>query len=72
MAKVCMFCWKEPRSWNNRSHSNRATKRWYKPNIILKKITLGNWDILNLKICASCYKNKKEYSKILSMLKWEI
>lgn len=56
MSKVCQTCGKWPKSWNNRSHSNRATKRWFKPNIINKNVDLWDWFKIKVRICASCYK----------------
>jgi len=56
MSKVCEACWKRPFSWNNRSHSMRATRRWFKPNIISKKIDLWDWIKVRVKICSRCYK----------------
>jgi large subunit ribosomal protein L28 len=41
MAKRCEFCGKHPHSGNKRSFSNKATKRWFKPNIIKKKIEIA-------------------------------
>ncbi len=56
MAKVCQLCLKWSKSWNNRSHSNRATKRSFKPNIINKNFDLWDWFKARVKLCASCYK----------------
>lgn len=33
MSKVCTVCGKKPGYGNNRSHSNRATRRRFNPNL---------------------------------------
>ncbi len=38
MARVCQVTWKKTSTWNNRSHSMRATKRKFYPNLFYKKI----------------------------------
>jgi len=38
MARVCQVTWKKTSTWNNRSHSLRATKRKFYPNLFYKKI----------------------------------
>ena len=64
MAKVCVVCDKWTVSWNNRSHSNRATKRTYKPNLFTKNMDLGNGLKVRVKICSSCYKKLSAQWKI--------
>ncbi len=56
MWKVCQVCNKWTSSWNNRSHSMRATKRTFKPNIFSKKVDLWEGFKVKVKICSSCYK----------------
>lgn len=54
MSKRCEICEKGPRTWNHRSHSNKATIRRFKPNIIVKRLKiLGGKKV---KICSRCYK----------------
>ena len=55
MAKKCDICWKAPRSWNKRSFSNSAVKRFFRPNIQKKKIQI-NWFITEIKVCTRCLK----------------
>ena len=38
MARVCEITWKKVSVWNNRSHSMRATKRKFYPNLFYKNI----------------------------------
>ena len=64
MARLCEVCWKKTVSWNSRSHSNRATKRTFKPNIFNKYIDLGEWFKVRVKICSSCYKKLSAEGKI--------
>ena len=39
MSRVCEITWKRTAVGNNRSHSMRATKRKFYPNLFYKKIT---------------------------------
>ena len=39
MSRVCEITWKRTSVWNNRSHSMRATKRKFYPNLFYKNIT---------------------------------
>ncbi len=56
MAKRCQICGKEPHSWNKRSFSNKASKRWFKPNILTKKIEVLPGIYETIKVCSRCYK----------------
>ena len=38
MSRVCQVTWKKTSVWNRRSHSLRATKRKFYPNLFYKKI----------------------------------
>jgi len=38
MSRVCQVTGKRTSTWNNRSHSLRATKRKFYPNLFVKKI----------------------------------
>jgi len=38
MSRVCVVTWKRTSVWNRRSHSMRATKRKFYPNLFWKKI----------------------------------
>lgn len=53
MAKVCTVCGKKPGYGNNRSHSNRATRRRFEPN--LQKIRIiKNGSPAREYVCAKC------------------
>lgn len=39
MSRVCEVTWKKTSVWNNRSHSLRATRRKFYPNLFYKNIT---------------------------------
>jgi large subunit ribosomal protein L28 len=38
MSRIFEVTWKKTATWNNRSHSLRATKRKFYPNLFYKKI----------------------------------
>ena len=40
MSKRCAITGKGPRSGNNVSHAKNRTKRWFKPNLQKKKVTI--------------------------------
>ncbi|MCL4472550.1 MAG: 50S ribosomal protein L28 [Thermoleophilia bacterium] len=53
MSKVCTVCGKKPGYGNNRSHSNRATRRRFNPN--LQKIrVIQNGSPTRAYVCAKC------------------
>jgi len=56
MSKICATCGKGPAIGNNRSHSNRATKRRFDPNLQRVRI-LVNDHPQNAYICARCLKS---------------
>ena len=60
MARQCMISWKKTTSGNNRSHSMRATKRTFKPNLIKKKVVI-DWIPVTIKISARYYKKYKHF-----------
>ncbi len=61
MARVCYFTWKGTKSWNNRSHSMRATKRKFKPNLINKWVILPDWRRIKIKIDSRLYKKVRGF-----------
>ncbi len=61
MARICDFSGKWTRSGNMRSHSMRATKRAFKPNLINKQVTLEDGSKLNVKISSKIYKKLKGF-----------
>ena len=57
MAKVCELCAKKTVVGNNRSHSNRATKRKFFPNLFKKRLySTGMQMFVTLKVCSRCIK----------------
>ncbi len=52
MSKVCDICGKKRTSGNNISHSNKKTKRVFKPNLQSVKI-----DGKKIKVCSKCIKS---------------
>lgn len=59
MARICYFSWKGTASWNNRSHSMRATKRTFKTNLLNKKVKLEDGSSVKIKISSKVYKKMK-------------
>ena len=59
MAKRCEICGKGPVAGQSRSFSNKANKRWFKPNIIKKKIEIAEGIKVVVKVCAKCYKKMR-------------
>ncbi len=41
MSKRCAITGKGPRSGNKVSHAKNRTKRWFKPNLQKKRVTIG-------------------------------
>jgi large subunit ribosomal protein L28 len=58
MSKVCVSCGKAPVVGNNRSHSNRATKRWFEPNLQRVHIVIDG-QAKHEYVCARCLKGGK-------------
>ena len=55
MAKVCYSCNKGPNFGNNRSHSLRATRRRWNPNLQKIRIQEGS-SVRREYVCTSCLK----------------
>lgn len=65
MSRVCQITGKSVMVGNNVSHSNRKTKRTFRPNLITKKFYIPEEDqYITLKISASALRtiNKKGIS----------
>lgn len=58
MAKVCHSCGKGPQYGNARSHSLRATRRRWDPNLQRVRIQEGN-STKRAWVCTSCLKGFK-------------
>ncbi len=50
---MCEFCGKKPSSGHNVSHSKRRTGRWWKPNVVRKRLTI-NGQVRRVYICTRC------------------
>lgn len=59
MARRCDICGKGPMSGNSVSHSNRKTRRVWRPNLhkVTKKV---NGKLVKLNVCSKCYKKIDE------------
>ena len=58
MSNVCAVCGKYPVSGNNVSHSNKKTKRVFKPNVIKAKVEI-NGRVQKVNVCTKCLKAGK-------------
>jgi large subunit ribosomal protein L28 len=58
MAKVCEVCGKAKMSGCNVSHSNRHTKRIWKPNIQRVRAKVGS-ETKRINVCTSCLRSGK-------------
>ena len=56
MSRICVSCGKKPAVGNNRSHSNRATKRRFEPNLQRVRILLDGRP-QQAYVCARCLKS---------------
>ncbi len=61
MAK-CDYCGKKPMFGNNRSHSMKATKRQFKPNIQRVKVQ-EKGKMISRNLCAKCVKTLTKNAK---------
>ena len=55
MSKICSVCGKKPMTGNNRSKSNRATRRTWKVNLQKIRFTLSGKTRSGY-VCTSCFK----------------
>jgi large subunit ribosomal protein L28 len=55
MAKVCHSCGKKPSTGNKRSHSMRASRRRWEPNLQKVRIKEGG-SAKRVWVCTSCLK----------------
>ena len=58
MASVCEICNKGEMSGCNVSHSNRKTKRTWKPNIQRVKALVNN-NVERINVCTRCLRSNK-------------
>ena len=58
MANFCDKCGKGPAVGNNRSHSNRATRRRFMPNLTKKKVLdMKTGKMETMQVCMKCLKS---------------
>ena len=61
MARVCEITWKRTSVWNNRSHSLRATKRKFYPNLFYKNIKdPETWLVYRIRVSAKGLKTLRK------------
>jgi len=58
MSNICEVCGKQPGFGNNVSHSNKKTKRIFKPNIVKTRVIISG-KVKNITICTKCLKADK-------------
>lgn len=58
MSYKCELCGKKPVSGNSYSHSHRATKRLFKPNLQKQKVALDG-KTQSVYVCTICIKSGK-------------
>ncbi len=58
MARVCDICGKKPTVGYNISHAHNKTKRRWKPNLQLTKVT-HKGSVRTMRVCTSCLKAEK-------------
>lgn len=61
MARICYFTGKGTRSGQNRSHSMRATKRTFRPNLLIKNVVLADGSTMKIKINSKLYKKMRGF-----------
>lgn len=59
MAQRCDICGKAPASGSNVSHSNRHTKRRFRPNLQSAKLVLDGVE-KRLKVCTRCLRTRSK------------
>ncbi|MBU2573079.1 MAG: 50S ribosomal protein L28 [Elusimicrobia bacterium] len=58
MAYKCEICGKRPVSGNSYSHSHKATKRIFKPNLQKQKVVLND-AVQSVYVCTGCIRSGK-------------
>lgn len=61
MPRICYATGTGTKSGNKRSHSMRATKRTFRPNLIEKKVMLADGTVTKIKVKAKIYKKLKGF-----------
>jgi len=58
MSKVCDICGKRPMTGNNVSHSHKASKRRWLPNLQKIKVNVDGKTV-RMRVCTSCIRSGK-------------
>ena len=61
MARICYFTGKGTKSGQNRSHSMRATKRTFRPNLLTKNFVWAEGSTMRVKINSKLYKKMRGF-----------
>lgn len=61
MPRMCYITGKKTTTGNNRSHSMRATKRTFKPNLVTKRVELEDGSKVKIKVSTKAYKKMKGF-----------
>jgi len=61
MARVCVLTGKATKSGHNRSHSMRATKRTFVPNLITRWVELPTGEKMKVRVSAKAYKKLRGF-----------
>lgn len=59
MARICDFSGKWTTSWNRRSHSMRATRRTFKPNLVYKWVSFEDGRRVRIRVDSKLYKKMR-------------
>lgn len=59
MAFECDICGKKPVSGNNVSHSNRKTRRTWRPNLQTVRVVQPNGSKKKIRVCTRCLRSDK-------------
>ena len=62
MSRICEITWKRTSFGNNRSHSLRATRRKFYPNLFFKNIRdAETWMVYRIKVSAKGIKTLRKH-----------
>ncbi|ABV34212.1 MULTISPECIES: 50S ribosomal protein L28 [Pseudothermotoga] len=59
MAKRCEICGKGPVAGKNVSHSNRHTRRMFRPNLQKIRVITEDGTVRTMRVCTRCLKAGK-------------
>lgn len=61
MPRICYATGTGTKSGNKRSHSMRATKRTFKPNLVTSKMVLEDGSVVKVKLKAKIHKRMRGF-----------